>query len=222
MEASGDKKNARQVLWILLNSAFGIWLLTTIVGGLGVWGYQQWRDSHQEEQGGRLMVQKLDLEISARLAQYLGWFQQHAENRKKFKEYVTPAFLEATLQRLAGRPVYDGDRDKPAIFEVFPEFKDRNLVGLYAERASLNKRMNAQLEERRQNPSRDNFSESKELVEYGRSLRGYERAMTGLLAPRLRWNEADKPDYDSFRRNFSDAFLNNISYDFPYTDCFDC
>jgi hypothetical protein len=131
-------------------------------------------------------------------------------------------FLEASLQRLSGRPVYNGETNKPAIFEVFPEFKDRNLVGLYAERASLNKRMNAQLEERRRNPSIGSFSESKELADYDRSVRGYERAIAGLLVPRLLWNEADKPDYGTFRQKFSDAFLNNVSYDLPYTDCFDC
>ena len=39
-------KYGRKKLWAFLNTAFGIWLLTTFIVGLGGWSFTKWQDWH--------------------------------------------------------------------------------------------------------------------------------------------------------------------------------
>lgn len=61
-------KNKRQKIWDYLNSAFAIWLLTSVLVAAITTGYSMWRESEAKRSTDAARIKKLDGEIAYRLA----------------------------------------------------------------------------------------------------------------------------------------------------------
>ena len=91
-----------------LNSAFGLWLLTSVVLSALTWSYSQWKVSADNDE----QIYKLDVEISERLES--GWSYRPTDGKPYFpvNHLLFPPGPEAAIQ---------------------PEFANRNLKSLLYE-----------------------------------------------------------------------------------------
>ncbi len=223
MAAEAPSRPGGMTAWAFINSTFFIWLMTTVFGGMGVWAFQQWRDTVTLERQRGALAERLDLEISGRLAQYAAGMQKH-EEKGEFKRSATPAFLIRSLGVLAGRP---NDQADPPIREIYAEFRDRTLLGLYAERRALLESMTP--EDWKKKPAMPIAGAERPATEprtpltpeerYQSRRDGYRKSISHLVAPDL---VVGSGKYAEFRQRFTDAFLGYAHYDLPYADCFNC
>jgi hypothetical protein len=56
--------------WAFLNSAFGLWLLTTVVVSIGTWGFTEWRNAREMSRENDRAIVSLNREIAVRLDQF--------------------------------------------------------------------------------------------------------------------------------------------------------
>ena len=67
-------ENKKNKFWKFINSAIGIWIFTTVVGGYGVWQFEKYIDQRKRTRELQDKYQKLSLEYEGRLSQYSSWF----------------------------------------------------------------------------------------------------------------------------------------------------
>jgi hypothetical protein len=129
-----DKKDGSVLRF--LNSALGIWLLSTIVVGLFSWSYTVWKDSRASASQRAETVRRLEAEIASRV-QFLQSYLPSVQNREDFWLALwaveQPRVTQVTLS-------------------VFPEYNSRGLTALLwelktelpkHERPSIDKAINA-------------------------------------------------------------------------------
>jgi hypothetical protein len=132
----------RLSFWTFINSSFALWLLSTVVVGLSVYGYQSWQTGREAERKYEERVSQLTFEAAGRLSHYLTW--SYSEQRQKgkegkFKPSVTPAKLKMALESLAGRPsATDSDPNGYHVKELLHEFHETNLISIFTELKFLN------------------------------------------------------------------------------------
>jgi hypothetical protein len=196
-EASEDKPAGQNRLWDFINSAFGLWLLSTLAVSGGAFAFQQWRDWVDATSAEETNLMRLEYEVASRVSQYLGWFEAHllietsegAKTAHAFAPDTTREKILESLEVFADLP----RQQNPRILEVFPEFRDRSLISILAELVMF---------------------EGKEP--YGKTMRYLlEDEHTRVPAPL---------DYARFRKHFSDAMLLQglEGFGLPFTNCFDC
>jgi hypothetical protein len=145
-EQSEPKKaassTARSRLWELVNSALGLWLLSSVVWGGAVYFYQQWQDSKHEQQMTTEKAERIQLEIAGRIAQFGKWVKDTLVVKEgasyRFQDGVTKNQISEAVADLADIPRHSRSPGRAYIQEVFPEFSNRNLISLYAELSSIN------------------------------------------------------------------------------------
>jgi hypothetical protein len=101
-------------IWAIVNTSFGIWLLSTIVVGLFSWAYTNWEQRRSKQHEQNELIRKLDVEIPVRLQ--------------------TSESLFDSASRAAG--YYSAMRSlrvPPDAIIVFPEFRDRPITALLSE-----------------------------------------------------------------------------------------
>lgn len=133
------------------NSALGIWLLTTVFGGIAVWSFERYLDDRNQIATSASRADKIDLELEGRVAQYASWVdgivEKNTESRFEvdFLPCVTNKFLHESIKRLGEPPniqpsKYQHDISCPEMFKLLPMFEElanTSIVGLYLERVLI-------------------------------------------------------------------------------------
>jgi hypothetical protein len=115
---SHKQDSLRSKVWQFVNTAFGIWFLSTIVLGFATWFYTRWSETSEIERIQTEQVKKLDTEIGARIQ-----FAKLALAHDSSSNAVHSAVEE--LLHGSNRTV------------VFPEYRERGIVPLMWELSSL-------------------------------------------------------------------------------------
>lgn len=122
-----EKKPFWPRLWELMNSAFGLWLLSTVVVGLVASSYGDLKAKNEINAKNTETRRKLETEVSSRLqifrASLLGF---STEQYFQFKYTQLATMVDGTSAQ---------DKDRPLF--VFPDFKDRTLQSLLFELEQL-------------------------------------------------------------------------------------
>jgi hypothetical protein len=121
-------KTRRQRLWSLLNTSFGIWLLSSVVlGGLGFL-YTSTQSLLTESRIKASSIRKLDTEIASRLRQW----SRLGEVEEIKRDHAVPGSFARYYGWLVKAPDQSG-KFLYVIYPVFPEFEHRPLLSLITE-----------------------------------------------------------------------------------------
>jgi hypothetical protein len=101
----------REGFWAILNSSFTLWLLSTLLVGLGGWSFQQYQEHRRKENERETRRRKIATEIEDRISQ----------------SDMEPLPINSVLNRLDGNGAYATDK----------EFQHRPLTSLLLELKSL-------------------------------------------------------------------------------------
>lgn len=129
-----EKKTFWRKVWELINSAFGLWLLSTVIVGLVASSYSDIRAKNEAATKNIETMRKLSTEISSRLQMFKVSLMQLSPDRYYNYSYVQLAHM------IDGTGIIDKgsvSQDRP-IF-VFPEFQDRTMQSLLFEMERLTK-----------------------------------------------------------------------------------
>lgn len=108
-------KTFQQKTLAFLNSALGIWLLSSVALSLVSWSYSRLSESVEEERENKATIQKLDIEISARIRKFEAFLQTDSSNVMYFINLLS-LDNPSTIDKMA--PV------------VFPEYSRRGMRSL--------------------------------------------------------------------------------------------
>ncbi|HEY0678120.1 MAG TPA: hypothetical protein VGD17_07530 [Chitinophagaceae bacterium] len=135
------KSSKRTGIIKFLNSALGIWFLSTIIIGLFTYFYNRWDDNRKINYEREVKIRQLDLEIESRISQfwvnYEPLFVKSEETNKPI--YYTFKFHYKKDTLLA---VWNTFRNAPSlnprtVNTMFIEYDTRNTVSLLIELADL-------------------------------------------------------------------------------------
>ena len=200
--------------WKFVNSPVTVWLFSSVLLSGTVFEFNKFQDGRHERQAIAEKIEKLDLEIAGRITQFGEWanknlFRQADGDGVLFQDNISNQRIEAAITGLADKPRRSGHADRPYIQEVFPEFKKRNLISLYAELSMIN--------DKAANAAAAGAGEA--APETRRAQ--YRFAMNSLLNPAMLLRYQPEPNHDIFVDAFQSIFLTREIRDtgLPYTDC---
>nr|WP_299385306.1 hypothetical protein [Allomuricauda sp.] len=129
------------VIWKYLNSALGIWFLSTVGVGLISFGYAKISYNLEEKTKRNQLIAKIDTEIESRLYQF-----KYKANRKTDSLTINNSFNNQLYrQNTNGKSIKEywfqlkqsPDDGYIGYYSVFPEFENRNLLSLLFELKAL-------------------------------------------------------------------------------------
>ena len=208
-------------IWAFVNSAFGIWFLTTVVGGGAIWSFEKYLNAREHRLLLSERAERIDLEIEARIAQYASWVDSIVEKKglnrtdTEFIECVTNEYLHFSIKALGAAPTqftsssfsshdFNGCPDMFLPSKMFPELADTPLIGLLAERISSSKNLGSE-----------------------RSTFGWVNAINPFLTPDSLTGVEIGEDKSLCYKRFHES-VSKYLYGFPrpaifhYGDCFRC
>lgn len=129
-----EKKTFWQKVWKLVNSTFGLWLLSTVVVGLVVSFYSDFRVERDIDSKNVETMRKQSTEVSGRLQKFRTSLLELPSDEYHSYRYTELAHM------IDGTGVIDQGSASPErpIF-VFPEYKDRTMQSLLYEMEGLTK-----------------------------------------------------------------------------------
>jgi len=237
----------RAFFWAFLNSSLGLWFLSSVLLSTAVYAYQTWQDGRQQKVMTAQKLEKLNLEIAGRVSQFGTWARANLvddhDGRYNFQEGVNETSIITAIEDLAAAPQSGGDAHRLYIHEIFPEFRKRNLISLYAElnlvtRKALEQSCDCNTEE---SESLDNVaSETRSagmlsnittkvfyavgdnrIHELNVKMAQYREAEVALLSPSYLLQYHKHPNHDTFVRSFEGIFMTDDTKrsHLPSTDC---
>jgi hypothetical protein len=126
-------------VWSFLNSAFGLWVLSTLaVGGLTTL-YTQVHNRVVQQQAREERIEKLDLEIEGRLSQFLVNVEKMVAKRHDSRFSLRKGFANSDIQRCWRELKMPPGRNlsPDSMTAVFPENEQRGIVSLMVELSRL-------------------------------------------------------------------------------------
>ena len=223
-------------IWAFLNSAVGIWLLTSIIGGVGVWQFERYLDARDRQRVWLEAVEHLSLEYGGRLSQYSAWFMTLIKNpevspsKYEFKSCVTPNYLRWSIKVLSGKPNYsnvDPRKDVndcdgfPRFQAIFDEYSEKSTLGVLIELRSIDAKLYP--ETWKVDPEYGVLVPDKNADSYEFRTRVL-TAINDFLNPDavipLRFKTQQNFTINDFRKAFMDSFYGIGSDDFWYADIF--
>jgi hypothetical protein len=213
-------------IWAFFNSSLGLWLLSSVLLTGGVWVFQTVQQNWQQQVLTTQKLEKLNLEIAGRLSQFGTWARLNLLDQQNghyaFQPGVDEKKINLAIEDLAATPHAVTDVQRLSIHEMFPEFRRRNLLSLYAELSLITRQA---LEEACECKIGDDQAaaavlDRPHLRQLQARMAEYREAETALLFPAylLKYNE---PDHDIFIRSFQGVFLTEDTKRsrLPSTDC---
>jgi hypothetical protein len=180
-------------------------------------------------------IERLNMEIARRLSQFGSWaisnlFVKSGSAKYDFREGVTETTIVEVIKALADIPRRQGQLDTPYIQEMFPEFKARNLISLYAELSLINRKAIEEScsakhcgieDSAAQTPMVTGATESDAARDLLVKRSQYREAIVALLAPSYLIRYDNHPDHDVFVGSFEGIFLTRDTRksELPSTDC---
>jgi len=85
------QRGRRNILWVFVNSSFGLWFLSAIfLSGTGA-SYAVWQQRLADNRATRNTIERLDMEISYRLYSILTVLKRHQQMRDEIQTFATVA-----------------------------------------------------------------------------------------------------------------------------------
>lgn len=117
-------------LWLLLNSAFGLWLLSSVFITFGTWKYTQWSEDQQRVKERSEKIERIDQEIESRFA-IDGVFSTVLGVAEKSMKGI--AISQEQLTKLYAGVLAPPPEER----SLFPEYSKRGLLSLMKELSLL-------------------------------------------------------------------------------------
>jgi hypothetical protein len=131
LEKAKPSRTKTEKAWEFLNSAFGVWVLSTVIVGLITLAYTIHLDSVKKEGERKERSQKLEAEINNRRKETLKLLAYFKEKTKGVTYYDEPHFIyKEAVTFMDGKNDPDFLAFQPALYK---EFKDENLAALLDE-----------------------------------------------------------------------------------------
>ena len=237
----------RGYFWAFLNSSLGLWFLSSVLLSTAVYVYQIWQDGRQQKVMTVQKMEKLNLEIAGRVSQFGTWARANLvdehDGRYNFQGDVNKKGIVTAIEDFAAAPQSGGDAHRLYIHEIFPEFRKRNLISLYAElnlvaRKALEQSCDCNMDE---SQSSDNVAseirsagmfsgitnrvfykvDDNRIHELNVKTAQYREAEVALLSPSYLLQYHKHPNHDTFVRSFEGIFMTDDTKrsHLPSTDC---
>ncbi|MTH14435.1 hypothetical protein [Flavobacterium sp. LC2016-01] len=133
-----NEKTWKEKLWLFLNSAFGLWLLSTIVFSIIVNSYANFKENNTKAAIKNETVRKLEIEISNKIQYFKARIEENKKeitkslNNLNNNESTYTAPLNPTIKEILTETEKNAD--------IFPEYKDRTLQSLIFELDQLSEK----------------------------------------------------------------------------------
>ena len=132
LEASGARPSRRKQFWLLLNSSFTIWALSSVVVASLTAAFTAHQRSHAEQLQKAEIVRRLDTEISNRIVNALiGSHIEKGQIGKATWAYTPQWIYNDTVSYLDN--FFRTNAQNPRDFSIFPEYRDRTFPSLILE-----------------------------------------------------------------------------------------
>jgi hypothetical protein len=122
----------RKKAWNLLNSPFGLWMLSTVVVGLVVYFYNDIKMKGEISSNNASTIHKLSTEANYRLQKFRLSLSQQNEANLYYEDTELAYMIDGTL-------INDGSLSPEKPIYIFPEFKERTMHSLLYEMERLTK-----------------------------------------------------------------------------------
>ena len=145
LEAAKPQPSRRQRLWLWLNSAFGLWLLSSVVLTGLTTAYTRYQNQREQQVKKEDAEKRLNTEISGRMFEALKGLATYQNDIRNGKLGPPTDVYGTVVQYLDNSYVYDSSNRKD--LSIYPEFQKRNFQSLLIELSSLNDEDRAQARE---------------------------------------------------------------------------
>jgi hypothetical protein len=131
--ASKKQKSFFRKLWVFLNTAFGLWFLSTIVIGLATFSYTALTQYDSDRLKQKESIKMLDIEITTRLYNFELTIRKVFNASWDLAQYegVRESRMEFSLAELDGHSAFLPDKNSNT--NVFPGYKNRTFQSLLIE-----------------------------------------------------------------------------------------
>lgn len=220
------KKNKASTL---INSAFGIWFLSTIVIGLFTFFFNEYNINQKESKERNTKIKQLDLEIESRISQF--WVHlypvvNHEDTTLPLKQGVSFDTVKVFWEVFKNSP----SSNPKLAYSIFKDYESRTTISLMVELSRLLKdKYQIETEFADEVVNRDTSKPivlrplAKKEVNPNTQISNIEKAIVFISTDGI-FDYTDKPT--SIKRiweNFSGNIINNRWYMlFAYTDCLFC
>jgi hypothetical protein len=122
-QESARKPSRREQLWVLAQSPFGIWVLSTVVVGLFGWSYAQISSELSHSRVRATLVKHADAEAKSRLRQWVGISRARAVRRTFWSDFQTfyLGLIETPQNHATSGYV---------VYPAYPEFANSALISV--------------------------------------------------------------------------------------------
>jgi len=135
IEARRPKDSGGKRLWSLVNSTFGVWLLSSVVLGGLTFAYTMYQQQSAEKMRKAQAERRLKEEISGRVSNGLATMRQNGRRIERGEQGRTMvAVYNEAISFLNNRVTYDSYSYD---FSTYPEYKERNFQSLTIELGTL-------------------------------------------------------------------------------------
>jgi hypothetical protein len=135
IEARRPKDSRRKRLWSLVNSTFGVWLLSSVVLGGLTFAYTIYQQQSAEKMRMAQAERRLKQEISGRVANGLDTMRQNSKRIERGEQGRTmEAVYNEAISFLDNRVTSDSYTYD---FSTYPEYKERKFQSLMVELGAL-------------------------------------------------------------------------------------
>ncbi len=145
LEATKPLLSGRQKLWSWLNSAFGLWLLSSVVLTGLTTAYTSYRNQREQQLKKEEIEKHLDTEIGGRMLEALKGLAIFLASIRNGKLGAPKDIYGAVVQYLDNSYIYDSDNRQD--LSIYPEFRKQNFQSLLIELSSLGDTDRAQARE---------------------------------------------------------------------------
>ena len=125
-------------LWTFLNSGLGVWFLTSVVVGGFTYLFSRYQKSSKEESRKAEIRNRLNLEISTRIAEGLIALRLDSKRLEKGTDYWVTYIYNEAINYLDNRVTYElENKTLTPDFSIYPEYKQRSFRSLTFELGAL-------------------------------------------------------------------------------------
>lgn len=131
LEASNPRPTRRERVWVVLNSSFALWFLSSIILAGFTAGFTSYRAWQEERENRANLEKRLDVEISNRIAQALAGVRIDKVRLEHGEAYLPHSYYMTVDQYLNNTFLLDPHNRKD--FSLYPEFRTRGFRSLIFE-----------------------------------------------------------------------------------------
>ena len=215
--------------WQFIQSGFGIWLLSSILIPLIIFGFNSYNEKQKEETDRQTKIKQLDLEIESRISQFwvhLDPLVNHKDTTLPLKDGISYDTVKVYWEAFKNPPTFD----LKLMTTIYKDYESRTTISLMIELKML-------LEEKYEvntdpivassdNPQKIISDKVKSYTEEQKEMIGKIKKIKGaatFIGGNGIFYKSDRPSIKDIWNSFADnIILDRWNMLFPYTDCLFC